>query len=327
MEFSKRDNTFFSYLSPKEKEDLIKDIKSTYISLRHSLRLPKNATFGLEVEYDSLFQDEVDSFVYSKIPSWYPTDEYSLNFGGEVTSPVLIDKFSSWADLAMLCSFLRVKGAVASERVGSHVHVGVPNTLGDNTTSWVNFVKKWMIYEDVILRFTNGESVTPRASYDIFCDLIALELYDMFLNIEGEIDLDKLRSVLPNQKFQSVNFNNVKWNRLTDNTIFNTIEFRTPNGTFEEAIWQNNVNFFVNFLLSCNEEQDEEYFKYMMDKLLYVYSYRDYYKLDIEKAIRLADDIFDNELDKVYFLRQYIKDEEEIPGKGLNLTKPFVNTK
>ena len=34
----------------------------------------------------------------------------------------------------------------------------------------------------------------------------------------------------------------------------------------------------------------------------------DYIKIDMNEAIELADIIFDNEIDKLYFLRQYIKD-------------------
>ena len=30
-----------------------------------------------------------------------------------------------------------------------------------------------------------------------------------------------------------------------------TIEFRSSNGTLNEIIWQNNVNFFTKMLLSC----------------------------------------------------------------------------
>ena len=325
MEFSKKNNTYFSKLSPSEKEDLIKDIKSTYISLRYSLGLPEEVTFGLEVEYDDLSEEEVNAFIDSIIPLWYSTEEISLPNGGEVTSPVLTDKFSSWVDLKRLCLFLRLAGATANDGVGSHIHVGVPNTLGNNLKTWLNFIKKWMIYEDVIFRFTNGESVTPRANYISHCYPIALELYDMLLNVEGSLDLDKLSWIIPPERFQSINFRNVKWDNLNDNNLFNTIEFRTPNGTLEETIWQNNVNFFVKFLLSCKKEQDEEYIKYVMSKLSKVYNYGDYYKINIDKAFRLADDIFDNELDKVYFLRQYIKDEEEIKEDGIILTKSFVN--
>lgn len=327
MEFSKKNNTIFSCLSPKEKEDIIKDIKSTYISLRYSLGLPKDATFGLEVEYDDLSQEEVNAFVDSITPLWYPTPETSLPKGGEVTSPVLTDKFSNWLELKNLCSFLRIAGATTSESVGSHIHVGVANTLGSNTLAWLNFIKKWIIYEGIIYRFTNGESVTTRSCYISHCYPIALELYDMLLNAEGEINLDRLNRIIPMERFQAINFRNVKWHSLNNNKEFNTLELRTPNGTFEEAIWQNNVNFFVRFLLSCTKEQDEEYIKYALNKISNLYNYGNYYKMDIDKAFKLVDDIFTNELDKVYFLRQYIKDGEEIKEDGLVRTKSFVNEK
>jgi len=327
MEFSKKNNTLFSYLSPKEKEDIIKDIKSTLVSFRYFLGLPKDVTFGLEVEYDELSREEVNAFLHSVAPLWYPTPETSLPQGGEVTSPVLTDKFSTWIDLKNLCSFLRIAGATTKDGVGSHIHVGVANTLGNNEYSWLNFIKKWIIYEGVIFRFTNGESVTPRANYNSHCYPIALDLYDMLLNSEGDINLDTLNRIIPYDRFQSVNFKNVKWQNLKDNNTFNTIELRSPNGTIEEAIWQNNVNFFVRFLLSCTKEQDEDYIKFALRKMDNVYNYGDYFKMDIDKVFKLVDDIFNNELDKVYFLRQYIKDEEELLEEGIKLTKSFVKEK
>ena len=51
-----------------------------------------------------------------------------------------------------------------------------------------------------------------------------------------------------------------------------------------------------------------------MDKVLKreskLFDFHNYNQLFTEQAIELSDMIFDNNLDKIYFLRQYIKDGE-----------------
>ena len=45
----------------------------------------------------------------------------------------------------------------------------------------------------------------------------------------------------------------------------------------------------------------------------------DYNILDIDGALELVDLVFDNNLDKLYFLRQYLKDLRETRSKTLYL--------
>ena len=52
----------------------------------------------------------------------------------------------------------------------------------------------------------------------------------------------------------------------------------------------------------------------------------DYIKIDMNEANELANIIFDNEIDKLYFLRQYVKDGVEEKRK-LDFTKSMKFTK
>ena len=105
----------------------------------------------------------------------------------------------------------------------------------------------------------------------------------------------------------------------------NTIEYRLPNGTFEPVIWQNNVNMFLHLLDACNRDLDEDYIKKRINRLEEIYDYNGYDEIDEEGALNFVDQIFDNDLDKAYFLRQYYKDNKNVQlGEELKLVKNFI---
>ena len=91
-----------------------------------------------------------------------------------------------------------------------------------------------------------------------------------------------------------------------------TIEFRSPNGTFNPIIWQNNVNLLVHLFMYAksdkfNEDKIMKRMKMMLEDNVSSKIYK-YSRIYNGQAIELADMIFDNNLDKIYFLRQYVKD-------------------
>ena len=113
-----------------------------------------------------------------------------------------------------------------------------------------------------------------------------------------------------------------------------TIEFRSPNGTFNSIIWQNNVNFLVKLMLYCKSDKFNE--GLINSKISYMkkvsldsdtrdsfFSFNKYSWIYIDQAIELADLIFDNNEDKIYFLRQYIK-SYGVSGKPLVRAKRFT---
>ena len=107
-------------------------------------------------------------------------------------------------------------------------------------------------------------------------------------------------------RYRALNLDNAS---LTEEEDKNTFEFRCPNATLEQTIWQNNINLFAN-MLEHVEDIDIELLK---DKIKRIESSiitesLDYNGLDLKSAIELCDLVFDHTIDKLYFLRQYIKD-------------------
>ncbi len=91
--------------------------------------------------------------------------------------------------------------------------------------------------------------------------------------------------------------NNIKDNKNLPATI---MEFRSPNGCNDAWLWQNYINTFIHFKNSIKNINPS-----MLDYNCTMRS-KPYAVLNLEDAISFANIIFDNYLDKLYFLRQYI---------------------
>ena len=292
------------------------DLKEFYIPYRKTLDLPDNVTFGLEVEfkmdpfndsYKSNFIDEDNAArVFMKDIGYdYNYDvECEINNHIELVSPVLTDNDKTWEELDNILTFIKNNDGYYSGKCGAHIHVG-KNILNSNS-AWLNFFKLWYVFEDDIFRFTNGENYRLRENGDYKAAKIANACKNIIKDYNTFKDIDI--SYLSSNKLVAVNFpsplkcedfsNLLKTNSDPKaNNILNTVEFRSPNGTINPVIWQNNVNFFTKFMLSCaNKNLDTE-------KLDYLYNSKSYATVD-----DLAYFVFKDEFDKKCFLRQYYKD-------------------
>lgn len=139
--------------------------------------------------------------------------------------------------------------------------------------------------------------------------------------------------------FKDFDFNKLQYGIAGDNpSPSDHFEVRCFNGTLSPEIAQNNINLITKIVVAVIEGTIDkkyvltEYEKYkkkrynfdrfccMLDEEKEIPQYNrllnGFSKVKMEKALRLADMIFDNELDKCYFLKQYLKlfsiQEEEI---------------
>ena len=172
-----------------------------------------------------------------------------------------------------------------------------------------------MLYEKELLEFFKGEEKEMRSSVDKYAKPIANILYK---------DLDKLNDtfcfadlydeIFLKDRNIAVNFKNIK--RCVDKPYSgSTIEFRSPNGTSKEIIWQNNINTAVKlFKAPVKGMIDEEYLDYRLKEELPTES-------SYTNALELVDAIFANNLDKIYFLKQYNKDFNFTEEKSRGLIK------
>lgn len=302
-------NEFFSKLSLKDQDDLIKLINSYYLELRDNLNLDWNTTFGLEIEHEyanrvmiqrKLIQDGL-------LDSWGIGNDSSLTFGGEIRSPILTDKKELWKELKQVCKILNRYSKISYNSSG-HIHVGT-QTLGFEYKSWLNFLKLWSVYENIIFRFSYGEFLNGRPYINKYAEEMSKEFMDVYKNLDRK-DLSYLKIIneFTYNRDCAVNFCNIE--DIKNFMIGNTIEFRCPNGTFDPVIWQNNVNLFTKILLYSksknfdNNTINQRYCLNMKDKIT------NYDKICLNQALEFIDLVFNSNIDKVYFLRQYLKSFE-----------------
>ena len=334
------DNVMLSEISNSDKVYMIYLLKQYYLELRKKLGLDGDITFGLEMEFEeamiTVIEKHLDYFLGND--GWIMVPDGSLSNGAEINSPVLNDSEKTWIDLSLACNIVN-GNAYVMDNTSAHIHIGT-QILGNNPKYWRNFALLWATYENVIFRFLYGEYISPRSTIEGYAMPVSSDFISKRDRIEGRSKMinasnmfklfDSGEENVKIRRRKSVNFTNVSklapyiYNKKYD---MNTVEFRSANGTFDPIIWQNNVNFLVKLMLYCKSDKfnEKEIIRTMnlmiandIPSNLYKYS-----RIYVEQAIELADMIFDNNIDKIYFLRQYIKDGQ-VSSNPLTKSKQFT---
>ena len=305
---NKNDNDIFSNFNEKDLRELLKLLKLYKIGYRDLLNLDQKSTFGVEIEFEnrnpSRVQEMINLYNIVNESNWKFKPERSIINGYEVSSPILTDTKDSWIELKNICSIIKNNGGKITDRASSHVHMG-DQILDDNITNWLNFLKLYSAYENILYRFSYGEYECERASLYEFASPIGKEIEKY---LEG-LDYNKKANIWELIVFFSSRYKS--GGISVRKPLMDTIEFRSANGTLNPIIWQNNINFYEHFLrYSTNPNFDVDRINYRMKNQEFSLEY--YNKINIEEALELADLIFDNNLDKVNFLRQYLKNFKTI---------------
>lgn len=305
---NENDNDILSKFNEKDLNQLLKLLRLYKINYRDSLNLDKNSTFGVEIEFENNNPSRVEEMInlYNRVneSNWKFKPERSIYNGYEVSSPKLTDTKDSWIELKDICNIIKNNGGKITDRASSHVHMG-DQILDDNITYWLNFLKLYSAYENILYRFSYGEYECERASLYGFAPPIGKEIENYLESLD---DTEKPNIwdliVFFSSRYKSGGISVRK-------PLMDTIEFRSANGTLNPIIWQNNINFYEHFLrYSTNPSFDYDrinYRKNMQDDSL-----ENYNMINVEQALELADLIFDNNLDKINFLRQYLKNFKTI---------------
>lgn len=303
-------NDKISYLRGLDLQELIVQIENYYLEYRDTLNLINDVTFGTEIEYEGIDRYHTDKFIENK-EEWRSKGDGSLNSGGEIISPVLTDQIKTWQELKEICSFLKQKKVITTGNAAGHVHVGA-HILGNDCNKWIKFIKLYIIYEHIIFRFIYGDKINLRKKGIEYAKPIADDLYAILHKIIKIKDVRELSNLLPDHKYQAINFKNINYHNVLSKRTKNTLEFRGPNASSEEIIWQNNINALTKSMLSPNS-LDEEFLNYKLkyERVSYITAPHLYTQICLKNVLEFCDLVFDNNLDKVYFLRQYIKGFQE----------------
>ena len=286
--------------------ELLNTVENLYVEYRDTLGLPKDVTFGTEIEYECLPRFLVNCYVETRLPEWDSGRDGTCISGGEVRSPILVDEKQCWVELKKICKYLKGWNAIMNRHAGGHIHTGV-QTLGGDVNAWRVFAKLYMLYEHVMMRFCFGDKINGRASLAQYAPPVANRIYERIDAINEAETAKEVLDELPYDKYGAINFGHIH-NYSFGKRDRNTIELRCPNATTEHTVWQNNINAFAKMQVSCknlaiNEDFLDHKIKKFKPKKDKVYQN----EVVLKSALEFSDLIFDNNLDKMYFLRQYIK--------------------
>lgn len=340
-------NELFNFLYPDKNDELSKmnnkdlDIflnymKNYYLSLRNKLEFSDQTTFGIELEFEYADLQQIDKNIKkTKLrKSWYLHTDQSLKKGGEVSSPILKNSEETWLDILNMCNCINQNALIMDHSAG-HIHIGAQE-INNSVDSWLQFIKLWATYENVIFRFLYGEYLTARSSlntyasplrnnFKYYCKLLTTKNnYEKQNNVsynEYNFINKQILSSIDHKRNQAVNFNHL--NTLGQSEINNTIEFRCPNGTLNPVVWQNNINMLVHLLDYSNNTAFNMDIVEARERMNEQNLFLDYNLVYLNQALEFVDLIFENNLDKIYFLKQYLK-SFEIDNKPLKKAKPFT---
>lgn len=310
------DNSCISSMSQEKLALFFKYLNRYLPSLREHLNFDDSVTFGLELEfeYNDMARIKYNLSRHHFLEDWkIDWDDKDLQVM-EVTSPILLNNLDNWLALHKVATNIS-KYAKVGKSSGGHIHIGA-HLLGTDPVFWYYLALLWEAYEHIIFRHCYGERNCARSNIINYAQPMkshferVIEYCHRFLEYE-EYDLYYIQSCLA-YKFQAVNFKHVKIPKLPFYAESSTIEFRNPNGTLDPVIWQNNVNLFVYMLKYVRSE------KFDWEKVMWRKDQNDclslpyYDQLFLRDALEFCDMIFPTNLDKIYFLKQYLKNDSKV---------------
>lgn len=303
-------------------------IKATTVPVRLDLTGPDNIKFGIEIEAEGRDilseQDMVDMprclSLDTNENSWLLKSDLTVPNGAEISSPILSFADGKWDELLEVCKFFSENGLGPGEHTGLHVHLSSEDFLQDKHDLY-NLLKFYAVYENILYLFGTGEYVNYRTQiYDRGALPMAYDVWRLFgdKNYCALVN-DKLLSLLDFTYFKGLRLTNLLGSKKT-------IEFRMANSSLNLAVIQNVVNVYAHvfaYVLSGDYDDDFITRKFReLRRLNWNPKVGDYLDYGFDNLLEFADLIFDNELDKLYFLRQCIKEPLE-QGHGLQKAKKF----
>ncbi len=291
-----------------QEKELIEDVIKTELNYRHLLHFDQKSIFGIEIEMEEIDYNNTERLIKNKLDdSWEIMEDLSLLYGGlEIVSPPLTNRKETWNLLFKLSKTLKYINPTF-QNASFQVNLDVPF----QEDKLVPFLKFFSYYEDILFRLSRGFDFHIRNSALTYALPITPELVRMIrCNNSNEMIcscFDSKRYAIRLKMNQNHLMNRGEILHRKSTIPVSVIEFRTPNGTNDALLWQNYINTFYHILqYIASALFDYERLEYNLFHATYRSCINDYEILHIEKAIEFANLIFKEDIDKIYFLKQYI---------------------
>ena len=320
-----------SDLSEKDLKEFLYLLSDTFIEPREVLGLPKEATFGPEIEVEHIKIDiaRLREELIERFPGFGSVlEDASLINGAEIIPRILKDTPTDWKTLREVTKFLKARASIGKNCSG-HIHYGA-HMLGDDVKAWLHFFLLYGVNEFIIDRFCSGEYLTARPYKEIFAKPVSLDFIRAYEAIKGGYtSFEDVLYELKKDRNSAVNLRSVIQAAMDKFMYRNTIEFRSPDGTLDQEILQNNINLFGNIFAYCKDIAfDEERWLEQMELAVAIdVGHEEYNKIYLRQTLIFCDSVFKYNIDKIFFLVQYLKRFIEIyniKDKSKILTPPKI---
>ena len=217
-------------------------IKENNIEFQKEITLPKNMTFGIEIESEGPNHTFIER--YGVMDNFKAKSDGSLSSRGvEVISPILMPGEKSKRDIYTKCFLLNLLKQSISPRCGGHIHIGA-FYLGDDVEAYKNLIEIFSNTESFLYLIGNEKGVIPREGAMEFSSPISGKVEAALET--GEVNFDDISEVsaFANEinKVQKTRYSAINFKNLGNDK--NTIEFRLSNGTLNPNTWIENINLF-----------------------------------------------------------------------------------
>lgn len=291
------------------------------------LSISKKQQFGIEIEYLNSEKNKVEDRLYHAFVNkelnhdWHYDAEdtiehpFGFDYAGELVSPILHNQIKDLKEIKYACELLQNLRAMTDGQCGGHIHFDYKILDDENQTEvftkkLVDNLRKLILlqlnYEDVLFRYAAGTDQVIREAAKVFAIPLnqVLTLRDIKKYLYDEVTTKDFSLWI---KSWSRNYA-LNLRRLVDKKNAKTIEIRFPNGTLNEEIWRNNINFFglvLEYVPKMPFEVKEKlYHNVIVNKQ---YFHLNCQRLNLVKARELAELVLDEEQDKKTFMKQYRK--------------------
>jgi hypothetical protein len=263
------------------------------LEYRSILTLPKDVNFGIELEMEDVDMINVYNQVRSTLGNnWNINKDDSLKplRSAEIVSPVLQNTKDTWILIRKMGELLDKMNPTYNK---SSFQVNFDGSLLPKEEDRIRFLKLYAMYEDIIYRFSKGEDEEYRESLETYAGPIILTLKGLVNDPRCAIEMFS---------------NNKRYGIIFKTQKKDLIEFRTPNSTSNPILMQNYITTFYYLLkfATSNKYPKKEVDEYI-DRYMKIYILESYERCNEEKAIQFADMIFPKQVDKAFFLHQYLK--------------------
>ena len=328
-----------------EREKYIKELKLLNEKYQNAIKLQREVKFGVEIEFSDALKDDVIETVNkyinkiekdksSKYLIWNVTDELTVQkridgkiYGGELVSPIFENDYQSWEKLKKIERCFKLENFSFNDNCGFHVHFDTFSfrNIG-NMKFRRNLLKMWMLFEDIIYRTAYGYTNIERKN--ILKHALPTNYY-IYKNIncfnDDNIFYDFLKRYAKERNY-GLNLSNLHLEGIYIGEK-HTYEIRCANALENLFLMQNTIKFYLNFFNYCDSRNfDEEYVNYLLKSFepMFINRFREE---KFDKALSLANLIYEDEIDKMLFMKQYLKcmnePKKELPPKEILLKKTW----